>query len=107
MRNRTWTDVILALTIALCVATVAAERRTPAADETGTATTNVADGARAVAEAMLWSDRAVGGGSSQLAAADQPSPAQRALNDAAQAAGAAASELEMPFFSFGSAAAEQ
>lgn len=107
MRNRTWTDVILALTIALCVATVAAEHRAPVADETGTATTNVADGARAVAKAMLWSDHAVGADSTKLAAAGQPSPAERALNDAAQAAGAAASELEMPFFSFGSAAAEQ
>ena len=106
MRNRTWTDVILALTIALCVATVAAERRAPVAAETGT-TTSVADGAREVAKAMLWSDHAVGADSSELAVADQPSPAQRALNDAAQAAGAAASELEMPFFSFGSAAAEQ
>jgi hypothetical protein len=106
MRNRTWTDVILALTIALCVATVAAERRAPVAAETGT-TTNVADGAREVAKAMLWSDHAVGADSTKLAAAGQPSPAERALNDAAQAAGAAASELEMPFFSFGSAAAEQ
>jgi hypothetical protein len=106
MRNRTWTDVILALTIALCVATVAAERRAPVAAETGTPTTNVADGARAVAEAVLWSDLAVAGEHS-LAAADQPSRAERALDNAAQAAGAAVSELEMPFFSFGSAAAEQ
>lgn len=107
MRNRTWTDVILALTIALCVATVAAERRAPAAAETGIATTNVADGARALAEAVLWSDLAVGADDRTLAAANQPSTAERALNDAAQAAGAAASELEMPFFSFGSAAVEQ
>lgn len=107
MRSRTWTDVILALTIALCVATVAAERHAPVAAETGTASTNVADGARAVAEAVLWSDLAIGADEHTLAAADQPSRAERALDNAAKAAGAAASELEMPFFSFGSAAAEQ
>ena len=106
MRNRTWTDVILALTIALCVATVAAERRAPVAADTGAHTVSVADGARATAAAVLWEGNTLNADQAVIAA-NQPSPAERAISGAAQAAGAAANELEMPFFSFGSAAAEQ
>lgn len=107
MRNRTLSDLILAITLGLCVAAVAGERRNHA--EAGVQANSapgedVADGARAVAAAMLWDAGAESPADSTRASSEAvPNAAERALDRAAAAAGEAASSVEMPFISFGSA----
>jgi len=111
MRKRTLSDLILALSIGLCVAAASADKREAreVSSQPAAATANVADKARSLAVAVLWSGsplqnapKAMGGVEGR--ANEGLGPAERALDRAAAAAGEAASSVEMPFFSFGSAA---
>lgn len=108
MRNRTWSDLIIVAMIALCAGTVAKPeipRTQVAGPEPSTGVgiddnANLAQAAQSLAVAvMLTGERA-----SDLAAVEESRVAavtDRAMTQAAQAAGAAASGIEMPFFSFG------
>ena len=106
MRNRTWSDLIIVAMIALCAGTVATPEipQAPAAVDGSSVSiddhTNLAEAAQSLAVAvMLTGERA-----SDLAAVEESRVAavtDRAMTQAAEAAGAAASGIEMPFFSFG------
>jgi len=106
MRNRTWSDLIIVAMIALCAGTVATPEipQAPAAVDGSSVSiddhTNLAVAAQSLAVAvMLTGERA-----SDLAAVEESRVAavtDRAMTQAAEAAGAAASGIEMPFFSFG------
>mgnify|MGYP001248680852 CR=1 FL=1 len=107
MRNRTWSDLIIVAMIALCAGTVATPEipQAPAAVDGSSSVsiddhTNLAVAAQSLAVAvMLTGERA-----SDLAAVEESRVAavtDRAMTQAAEAAGAAASGIEMPFFSFG------
>lgn len=106
MRNRTWSDLIIVAMIALCAGTVATPEipQAPAAVDGSSVSiddpSNLAVAAQSLAVAvMLTGERA-----SDLAAVEESRVAavtDRAMTQAAEAAGAAASGIEMPFFSFG------
>jgi hypothetical protein len=106
MRNRTWSDVVMAAMIALCVAIVAEPRRqAPVMPVTGVdssaSSTSVADSARSLASALLLGDERHDAGSERAQARSAVSATDRAVANAAAAAGNAARGIEMPFFSFG------
>ncbi len=108
MRNRSLSDLILAITLGLCVAAVAGERRQQTevdhAVAAASANHNVADGARALARAVLLDGSANEGSTKPRHAGDESADtADAALDRAAEAAGRAAAGVEMPFISFGSA----
>jgi len=106
MRNRNWSDLIIVAMIALCAGTVATPEipQAPAAVDGNSVSiddhTNLAVAAQSLAVAvMLTGER-----TSDLAAVEESRVAavtDRAMTQAAEAAGAAASGIEMPFFSFG------
>lgn len=112
MRNRTLSDLILAIALGLCVAAVAGEHRQPTAEiaiaPAAIHPHSVADGARALAMAVLWSRDANEQAAKSMRGADRiETPvraADTALEHAALAAGRAASSVDMPFISFGGAA---
>ena len=108
MRNRTWSDLILVAMIALCVGTAAklqSPRHAVASSPLAAATNsvNLADAAQSLAMAVLLTDDL----SRSMPSVDNgrlaqlPSATDRAMTNAAQAAGDVASGIEMPFFSFG------
>jgi hypothetical protein len=106
MRNRTWSDVVMAAMIAFCVAIVAEPRRqAPATPVSGMGTisssTNVADSARSLASALLLGDGRDDAGPENAQLRSPVSATDRAVANAAAAAGNAARGIEMPFFSFG------
>lgn len=106
MRNRTWSDLIIVAMIALCIGTVAkpqapqSQAAIPGVTLNVKQHANLAQAAESLAVAvMLTGERASGLAiveESRMAAATD-----RAMTKAAQAAGEAASSIEMPFFSFG------
>jgi hypothetical protein len=106
MRNRTWSDVVMATMIGLCFAIVAEQQRqTPvipaATAETAATEANVGDAARSLAiVALLGNDRA-DADSERAPLASTASATDRAMAKAAAAAGHVARDIEMPFFSFG------
>jgi hypothetical protein len=115
MRKRNWSDLVVAIMIAVCV-TAVAEPGKARADQARSIlevpAVNVADAAESLAVAVLLSDESQA--TSVAAAADAPhsiddgpSIADRAITDAAEAAGHVASDLEMPFFSFGGSASAE
>lgn len=105
MRNRTWSDVIMALMIALCVGLVAEPQREEDARARAAATTAAPGQGRTVAVAIEFpgnpDDDSAPGDSGRERATDRPSTTDRAMASAAEAAGEAVSGIEMPFFSFG------
>ena len=108
MRNRSWSDLIIVAMIALCVSTVA---KPQAATDQGAdgniassavVQTNLADAAQSLAVAVLLTGEHASG--IQDVVDGQPTAstaADRAMANAAEAAGEMASGIEMPFFSFG------
>lgn len=104
MRNRTWSDVVMSLLIALCVTLVAepqGERSAPAA-----AAPNIAESAQSLAAAVLFSSDGSRIEADRLDVDRRQEPSSRsatehAMANAAEAAGNAARDIEMPFFSFG------
>lgn len=106
MRNRTWSDLIIVAMIALCAGTVATPEipQAPAAVDGSSVSiddhTNLAVAAQSLAVAVMLTGERAG----DLAAVEESRVAavtDRAMTQAAEAAGAAASGIEMPFFSFG------
>ena len=106
MRNRTWSDVVMASMIALCVAIVAEPpRQAPVMPVTGVdgnaSSANVADAARSLASTLLLGDEPSDAVSERAQLRSTVSTTDRAVANAAAAAGNAARGIEMPFFSFG------
>ncbi len=120
MRNRTWSDVVMAAMIALCVAIVAEPRRqapvsgidstassiasstaSSIASSTASDTTHVADSARSLAYALLLGAKRHDVDPERAQLRSAVSATDRAVANAAAAAGSAARDIEMPFFSFG------
>lgn len=106
MRNRTWSDLIIVAMIALCIGTVAK----PDVPQTSSAASrdaitsgenaSLADAAESLAVAVMLTGERAG----ELATVEESrvsAATDRAMTQAAQAAGEAASSIEMPFFSFG------
>jgi len=109
MRSRNWSDVVLAAMIALCV-NVAVESkgvRDPGASANDASHENVADAAQALAVAVLWDTRSTATVHQDQHGSSTPSLQNDAIGEAAQVAGQVASEIEMPFFSFGGNAAAE
>ncbi|HWS26206.1 MAG TPA: hypothetical protein VN259_06455 [Xanthomonadales bacterium] len=109
MRNRNWSDLIIVAMIALCVGTVA-KPQSPQHQSAGSSPAihavdgaNLADAAQSLAVAVLLTDHVASSMPSvdNSARAQSPSAADRAMTQAAQAAGEVATGIEMPFFSFG------
>ena len=108
MRNRTWSDVVMAAMIALCFATAAKQQAQPpiAATLNASPTTeiapNLSEAAQSLAVAVLLSNGATDRQPQDVSDPRTPSSAaDRAMANAAQAAGNVARDIEMPFFSFG------
>jgi hypothetical protein len=106
MRNRTWSDVFMATMIGLCVAAVAEPQRqapvSPAATaHAAAAGDNVADAARSMAIGVLLGNDPADADPGRAPLPSTASAADRAMANAAAAAGHVARDIEMPFFSFG------
>lgn len=115
MRNRTWSNVILAAMIASCISTVAKPESPQSATIERAASTSNSAGVAASAHSlavtvMLGDQQALASAEHALlvraeaAESAAQSAADRAMNQAAVAAGNAVSSIEMPFFSFGGGA---
>jgi hypothetical protein len=105
MRNRTWSDVVMALTIAACVAAVAEPQQSRIrTDSVAGSQPDVAEAARSLAASVLFErgdNRHAVEVDRDVESPATPSATDRAVASAAQAAGHAARDIEMPFFSFG------
>lgn len=98
MRKSTLSSLIVVAMIALCLGSVASNAES--ARMHVYAPTSLSGQAVATASSVLWDD-------GTLPMIESPAPAangaERAMAQAAEAAGQAVSEIEMPFFSFGGA----
>jgi len=108
MRNRTWSDVVLSLMIAACVAAVAAPQASQSAStdkaDASIGAPDVSESARSLAAAVLFDTPAASPEARRTDRAPSPvtaSAADRVVANAAEVAGNAARGIEMPFFSFG------
>ncbi len=105
MRNRNWSDLVMAAMIGLCVAAVAEPYRqaqvVPAAANIAANDTEVGDAARSLAIAVLLGPDQAEANARHTSQPATESATDRAMSNAAAAAGHVARDIEMPFFSFG------
>lgn len=113
MRNRTWSDLVMAAMIAVCFATAAKQQtqQPTTTAELGARTAeriapDLSQAAQSLAAALLLGSDPVTsvpqhGQSERSSALAATSAADRAMSNAAHAAGHVARDIEMPFFSFG------
>jgi hypothetical protein len=115
MRKKIWSNFILVAMISVCIGAVASpDANTDAVGDGQTRNSpslsaSAGDMARSLLLASTLPDSSGGESGAQTIAHSPPSKSitERALEDAAQSAGEVASELEMPFFSFGGRASSE
>ncbi len=114
MGTKIGSNLVLVAMISLCMGAVAGVHGRPQApDAVVVAATSLPESAGAVAKTLLLTGSrldladASAGLSAASSREQSKSIAERALDDAAHSAGAVASELEMPFFSFGGNASSE